>query len=600
MPKKPSRCLRRKRTDARPAASHRFRLAPIVKQYSPFHRTRALELLLLLLALAVYAVLAWHFWWVNDDAFITFRYARNLASGHGLTYNPGEAAPVEGYSNLLWVLVAALFEWLGMDVVFWAPLVSFLAGGGLLLLVWRACRGHLSFDLWSTSAASLFLAAFPPYAVWATSGLETMLFAFFLFLTFFLLVLSPSPRSGLWAGLAGLGVVLIRAEGIGWCLLVASCAVFAQARRRHHFGHHLVTFLVMVLVGSVAQEIFRYAYYGDWLPNTIRAKGSLSAWTLQRGLSYVVVFYLTFVSSFVSLPATLYLLRKPRRGIGGPIVIAYWATVLYAILVGGDFMAMGRFLVPALPFLALMTGFLMQEIWRRTTSYRGRALMVAVLCAVLAAGILPVWNLHLVPESVRSAFHFRQNTTIFRSETEQWLIMRRNSERWAELGRALAGYASPGDSLVVGAIGNIGYYSDLIIYDTYGLVTRDVAELTMEAVDALRRQENPSLGASPVRRSPGHDKAIPSSFFLDRQPTYIYVTGLDATDLESQVLSRVTYFRERSQYAEYVPDVVVMQGTEPREAGRVLLVVRRLRASEDPEQAWSEFVSRLHELSSAS
>src|SRR5438093_6967987 len=45
---------------------------------------------------------------VVDDVFISFRYAGNLVSGHGLVFNPGER--VEGFSNPLWtLLLAALF-----------------------------------------------------------------------------------------------------------------------------------------------------------------------------------------------------------------------------------------------------------------------------------------------------------------------------------------------------------------------------------------------------------------------------------------------------------------------------------------------------------
>lgn len=36
---------------------------------------------------------------VQEDAFISFRYARNLVDGHGLVFNPGER--VEGYTNFL-------------------------------------------------------------------------------------------------------------------------------------------------------------------------------------------------------------------------------------------------------------------------------------------------------------------------------------------------------------------------------------------------------------------------------------------------------------------------------------------------------------------
>ena len=54
---------------------------------------------------------------IPDDAFISFRVAEQLANGDGLVYNIGER--VEGYSNLLWVLLLALFSRLGVDVI-WA------------------------------------------------------------------------------------------------------------------------------------------------------------------------------------------------------------------------------------------------------------------------------------------------------------------------------------------------------------------------------------------------------------------------------------------------------------------------------------------------
>jgi hypothetical protein len=35
-----------------------------------------------------------------DDAFISYRYSKNLADGHGLRWNP-DSAPSEGFTNLL-------------------------------------------------------------------------------------------------------------------------------------------------------------------------------------------------------------------------------------------------------------------------------------------------------------------------------------------------------------------------------------------------------------------------------------------------------------------------------------------------------------------
>ena len=50
-----------------------------------------------------------------DDAFITFRYARNVAAGLGAVFNPGEA--VEGYTSFLWMLICSAFFALGDDVL---------------------------------------------------------------------------------------------------------------------------------------------------------------------------------------------------------------------------------------------------------------------------------------------------------------------------------------------------------------------------------------------------------------------------------------------------------------------------------------------------
>ena len=75
--------------------------------------------------------------WTCDDAFISFRYARNLVRGNGLVFNVGEA--VEGYTNFLWTLGVAVGMLLGVEPTTWtvvAGLASWLGVGGLL--AWQA------------------------------------------------------------------------------------------------------------------------------------------------------------------------------------------------------------------------------------------------------------------------------------------------------------------------------------------------------------------------------------------------------------------------------------------------------------------------------
>ena len=66
------------------------------------------------------ALSAWSFrGYVKDDAYISFRFGRNLLHGHGLSFNPGEA-PVEGYSNPSWVVVFALLDMVGAFHEVWS------------------------------------------------------------------------------------------------------------------------------------------------------------------------------------------------------------------------------------------------------------------------------------------------------------------------------------------------------------------------------------------------------------------------------------------------------------------------------------------------
>ena len=70
-----------------------------------------------------------------DDAYIAFRYGRNLMQGHGLVFNAGER--VEGYTSLLWTLLLAPCTVLPVDVA-WCSIALGLAAG--LATLWGLSR----------------------------------------------------------------------------------------------------------------------------------------------------------------------------------------------------------------------------------------------------------------------------------------------------------------------------------------------------------------------------------------------------------------------------------------------------------------------------
>ena len=127
-------------------------------------------LILLLLHAGRYAFL-------TDDAYISFRYARNLAEGHGLVFNAG-AERVEGYSNFLWTALLAAASAAGVPPERAASPLSLLATVALWALVVAYALRHPppSGHAWLIVVPPLLLALTRSVAVWSTSGLETRWF----------------------------------------------------------------------------------------------------------------------------------------------------------------------------------------------------------------------------------------------------------------------------------------------------------------------------------------------------------------------------------------------------------------------------------------
>lgn len=527
--------------------------------------------------LVPYVWLVHRFWFLCDDAYITFRYARNVARGRGITYNIGDH-PVEGYSDFLWMLLAAFAEAVGAPVEWFVPMTSTLIG--VAFLPWFYERARTAFGLSRSEAgfATATLALAPAWALWTTSGLETLPYAVFLFVFADRLMLSDHPFADRQAALAGLGAALIRTEGIAWVGLIAAMALSARLLDRPDLPPRNAVRAILRPLGAISvafalYTLWRYAYFGDWLPNTAHAKVGFSLERLVRGGKYVVLFAL----SFAALPLAAFgvpgLLRW-RLGTGLVVIALSLGFPAYSVLIGGDFMPMGRMILPALPFVALAFGFALRDL-RERTDVRGRA---AVAAAVLGLNFLPAFDIHLVPEAVRARLHFRLSDKDFMSETARWQNMVDNTDGFMLRGRALAQWAPRDLRMVSKAIGVAGYYSDLYIYDQYGLVNREVALLPATP--------------GPLVESPGHDKAVDSTFFVKYSPELLnarLVQGAKAPRLMKDTIEE--WEIPEHLWERYVPDFyeLPLDGQEER---NFLLVVRQAQPWEDGRTLWDRFPDR--------
>ncbi len=430
-----------------------------------------------------------------DDAFISYRYAANLAHGLGLVYNPGER--VEGYSNFLWTLLMSTIVVLGGRPEDWAPaLGGVIATATLAFVMWFAHRRGRFGGL-----AGVLLAVSSCWATWATGGLETSLFGGFVTLgvVALMLALERAPATDarwLDASAAALGLAcLTRPDGP----LVVACAWVVlgimAARRRLAWGA-LLRWTAVIAMFVVPHAIWRWSYYGRWLPNPYSVKPpGLSR--LAFGVRYLADAARDLWLWVLALPILIAaLLRAPARGLSARDLVLIAAVVVpfvvYLAFTGGDFMPVFRFVAPLLPLVTLLAAALLAGAGDRLRA-RGLARAGAGLTVLILAG----YGFPNLRHSWREQGIWNEGELV----SVGWA--RREVDDWLRIGDLLHKVAAPSDTLATTAAGAVPYRSGLYTIDMLGLNHPDLSK--------FRRLEN---------NRPGHMILLTESE-LDAHPPQI-------------------------------------------------------------------------------
>ncbi|HEY9035206.1 MAG TPA: hypothetical protein VIM96_00675 [Pseudomonadales bacterium] len=403
-------------------------------------------LLLPAIVLAVQMSRVWSF--TVDDAYISFRYARNLAEGYGLVYNPGEY--VEGYTNFLWTLILALGIKLNIDPVLASKVMGAASAFGSLALTYRLSQRLMplrSFPCVSTWLLSTSI-VFSGYAIF---GLETGGFLFLILLGCWLMLNETDvanrthwPWSGLVFGLAA----LTRPEAplfIGLLMLFLG----RQFLGRQNIYRGL---LFVSLVG--AHLLFRVYYYGSWMPNTLSAKTGNLEYQLGNGLTYLMNYaeHTGPILWFALLGTVTAITLKQKQLIA--IAVMAIAFSSYIALVGGDWMPLFRFMSPVEPLV-----FILMDAGLRSLLDRREQALNITLAIIL--GIAAWARLDTLQDSqdfiIDHEKHFWDTAA---GGTAQWFLQN----------------GKPGD-IGIGDIGYIGYATRRPILDLLGLVDPNISRM---------------------------------------------------------------------------------------------------------------------------
>lgn len=298
---------------------------------------------------------------VADDAYISLRYAENLAWGNGFGWNPG-GPRVEGFSNPLLVITEALAMRLGIGGIDTARLLGVGAGLALLLLVHR--RAPALVGPTATRVALALIALFPPFALWAVGGLETLPAA----LAITVGVLALCRRAVVPAAVAFAVLPWLRPEG-----LAVALAVVAAARLPHR---RALAVAVAPIASQTLLEIGRLAVYGHLLPNSALYK------TAAGGTFDVIAKFAPAAAPvMVGAVAGALLARGRARLLAVPPLVYLLGSL--RMLDSAD--AFGRFMLPTWPQWALLAGLAAAHVRPR----RGLAALAAI---VALAGALDLYS----------------------------------------------------------------------------------------------------------------------------------------------------------------------------------------------------------------
>jgi len=409
-----------------------------------------------------------------DDSFISFRYAQNLAAGHGLRFSE-HADPVEGFTSPTWVALGALFLVCRLDIVLMAKLTGVMASLGTSVLLWRAFRAW--FPEWRTHPLCLLAPALflwhPDTPVHAVSGMETALHTLLVIatgLSFVEMADDPSPQKAKSFALIGLCLGLTRPDGN--LLVVASAVALGIFNLRQAAGTWLVPLLRWYVLPGALYFAVRAWYFGHWLPAPFHVKVLLDDLPGAPGPLAVWSF---FSAQLAVLGLVLFALPRLR----GARAAFSFAAALFAAFYLIPRHVMGynhRFLFPILPVLLLLAARGLENARHTLGRFR---LPKRVALAVTA---LPVaWYL----VDVTSAW-----PPVRKARLAHHAVLARAHQRLAERLRAID---PSGDSIVaVQDAGVIPFVSGWNAIDLCGLNDEtiafsglDIDELALRQVDVV-------------------------------------------------------------------------------------------------------------------
>lgn len=294
---------------------------------------------------------------IVDDAYISFRYAKNFAKGFNFVYNPGEY--VEGYTNFLWVFILGICQFVigvNRDITLVAKLLGIVSAVLILVISFKLPQAISSPGQWMKRyyrlALPLIVAITTAIPVYAVSGMETIFASALVLLGFYHLI--KHNGEDLTIGMIFLVLAALARFDL---LLIYGCAILVCLNFRiAHRGLSEIKPVILEILPSAlvysAYTLFRLYTYGDFYPNTFYAKAE----NYEFSARYMKMFFSSTALIYFAPLIILRLLNALYYGyfpqLLGSSICAVFLVYLY--FYGVDWMPWYRFTLPIIPLLIFL------------------------------------------------------------------------------------------------------------------------------------------------------------------------------------------------------------------------------------------------------
>ena len=428
----------------------------------------------IVLALAGIAVLVLLIAWPlrtlsTDDPYITYRYARNLATGRGLVYNVGERV-LSTTAPFYAVILATGNAWLGIDIPAFSNALgalSFWAAASAIFLLGQ-CHGHP----WAGFVAALVCASSP--LLWLTLGFETGVYVALVCWAFWAFSVERRLFCALLLALA----TLVRNDAIVAAVLIGF-AWWIEHRRTPWPWRYVVRCAALYAGMVGAWATWLTLQFGSPIPVTLMAKsiqarfgltGFYSNTTFLEGLTILWRAWIgqTWIY-WLALPALVLgtlALRRARWAWG----LAGWSTLAIGAYVILGVAPYPWYYAPLAPLLALLLGIGVECFltWSRAWGRAwGRAFFtIAMALPLLVAQFISV-------SQMAAAIHGPVPPP---AEIEAKVLPEAKTSIYRRVGEWLASNTPAEATVGVTEVGVMGYYAERPMLDFLGLLQPEVAQ----------------------------------------------------------------------------------------------------------------------------